>query len=78
VDGAATRIIGAVRWSSGASAQGEVDAAVPFGARPMEGSPVTVDGKLCRIVRVGPIARFPDVYLAAGEVPVRLTFQAVD
>ena len=39
---------------------------------------VTVDGRSCRILRVGPIARFPDVYLAPGEVPVHLTIEAVD
>lgn len=78
MDGAATRIIGVARWSSGASVGGEVDAAVPFGARPIEGSMVTVDGRSCRIVRVGRIARFPDVYLAPGEVPVHLTVEAVD
>lgn len=44
----------------------------------MEGSTVTVDGKSCRILRVGRIARFPDVYLAPGEVPVHLTVEAVD
>ena len=78
MDGAATRIIGRARWSSGASVEGEVDAAVPFGGRPEEGSIVTVDGRSCRILRVGPIARFPDVYLAPGEVPVHLTIEAVD
>jgi hypothetical protein len=78
VDGAATRIIGTARWSSGASVEGEVDAAVRFGARPKEGSMVTVDGRSCRILRVGPIAHFPDVYLAPGEVPVHLTVEAVD
>ena len=78
MDGTATRILGTGRWSSGASAQGEVDAAVPFGARPKEGSMVTVDGRSCRILRVGPIARFPDIYLAPGEVPVHLTIEAVD
>lgn len=78
VDGAMTRITGAATWRSGASAGGEVDAAVPFGARPPEGSIVMVDGRSCRIVRVGPIAGFPDVYLAPGEVPVHLTFEAVD
>ena len=78
MDRAVTRIIGAVTWRSGASPEGEVDAAVPFGARPPEGSIVMVDGRSCRIVRVGPIARFPDVYLAPGEVRVHLTFEAVD
>lgn len=75
---AAIRIIGTAKWSSGVSVEGEVDAAVPFGARPMEGSTVTVDGRSCRIVRVGRIARFPDVYLAPAEVPVHLTVEAVD
>jgi len=71
-------MIGTPRWSSDEPVEGEVDAAVPFGARPKEGSIVTVDGRSCRILRVGPIARFPDVYLAPGEVPVHLTIEAVD
>lgn len=78
VDGAATRIIGTAIWSSGVSVEGEVDAAAPFGARSMEGSIVMVDGRSCRILRVGRIASFPDVYLAPGEVPVHLTVEAVD
>ncbi len=78
MDGAATRITGTAMWSSGASVECEVDAAVPFGARPIEGSIVTVDGRSCRILRVERIARFPDVYLAPGEVPVHLTVEAVD
>ena len=35
-------------------------------------------GRSCRILRVGPIARFPNVYLVPGEVPVHLTVEAVD
>jgi hypothetical protein len=78
MDGAELRIIGAVTWGLGARPQGEVDAAVPFRAQSLAGAVLMVDGRRSRVVRVGPITRFPDIYLEPGEIPVRLTVRAED
>jgi hypothetical protein len=78
MDGAGLRIIGAATWGSGARPQGEVDAAAPFRAQSLEGAVVMVDGRRPRVIRVGPILRFPDIYLEPGEIPVRLTVRAED
>lgn len=69
MDGAGLRIIGAVTWGPGARPQGDVDAAAPFRAQSLEGAVVMVDGRRSRVIRVGPISRFPDIYLEPGEIP---------
>jgi hypothetical protein len=76
MQGVAARIIGPAVWRHGDPARADVDAAVEFGARSVEGEMMMVDGRRTRVIRVGPLARFPDVYLEPGEVPVRLTVEA--
>jgi hypothetical protein len=72
----AARIIGPAVWWDGEPPRADVDAAVAFGAGSVEGRMMMVDGRRTRVIRVGPLSRFPDVYLEPGEVPVRLTVEA--